>query len=108
MTDNANPAPTVPWIPGMRATDEEGHAWRFTTAGVWWPDEGHTKAAPMGALTADFSDMATGTAVDWLLKQARDANAREDVRRAEAAADPSHPDNVAAFLNRAAVDGDKP
>jgi hypothetical protein len=86
---------TIPWIPGMRATDEDGTGWRFTAGGVWFPDdvEATDKPTPKGALTADFSDMTTGVVVQWLVSE---ATKRNDA----IAADPTHPVNVLAAVVR--------
>jgi hypothetical protein len=74
---------TIPWLPGMRGTDAEMHEWRRTEDGRWVDDTGHGAEAPVEPLKPDFTDLATGTMVQWLV----DTSAKE-------AADPMHPDNV--------------
>ena len=87
---------TIPWIPGMRAIDEDGMAWRFTAGGIWFPDDAvKDKPTPTGKLEADFADLATGAVVDWIVKQAQ---AQNEKRAEEAEADPTHPDNIGALL----------
>lgn len=87
----------VPWVPGMRATDEDGDAWRRAASGVWFPDGKLTnKVAPKGALSADFTDMSTGVIVQWIVSQAQAQQAKEDAKT-----DPTHPLNVLAAIDRA-------
>lgn len=89
---------TVPWIPGMRALDTDGHAWRLTALGVWFPDDeaAHAAGTIQGALSPDFTDLTTGAVVQWLV------NAAE--QREAVMADPTHPANVMASL-RGGTDG---
>jgi len=87
---------TIPWIPGMRALDEDGMGWRFTAGAIWFPDDAVVdKPKPNGKLTADFADLVTGVVVEWLVKQAQTQNT---MRAEEAEADPTHPDNIGALL----------